>query len=336
MAKKHRTKLTLFNHKGGVGKTTLTINLADAFADLGKKVLIIDADPQCNISAFYLPEGQLDEILGESDEETGTTAWSAVQPVVLGRGPVKLVNLYDVGPNISLLPGDVLLANYEEELPSAWTDSFARKTRGYDLMCALPEVVSRLAEVYDADVVMYDAGPNVGPLNRTVLLDSDFFITPVAPDLFSLRALTTVGRSIAHWVRDWQTVRSLAAKSEHDRLPIGTPQFLGYIVSAFKAKASNIKSEPHQQWEGKIASRVMRRVVDELKVINHDLVGAPPYKIGEVKHFQSLAAEAQSHGLAIAKIKTKVNPGYKSQIGDAKKEFSRMANSILTRMEAKA
>jgi cellulose biosynthesis protein BcsQ len=49
--------MTFFNHKGGVGKTTLTVNVADALADLGVKVLMIDADPQCNLTSFYLEEG---------------------------------------------------------------------------------------------------------------------------------------------------------------------------------------------------------------------------------------------------------------------------------------
>jgi len=43
-------KIALFNHKGGVGKTTLSINIADALAEAGKTVLIVDADPQCNLT----------------------------------------------------------------------------------------------------------------------------------------------------------------------------------------------------------------------------------------------------------------------------------------------
>ena len=53
-----------------------------------------------------------------------------------------------------------------------------------------------LATKVKADVVMVDVGPNVGALNRAVILGCDYFITPVAADLFSLRALTTVGRSV--------------------------------------------------------------------------------------------------------------------------------------------
>lgn len=280
-------KLALFNHKGGVGKTTLTINVADALADLGKVVLLVDADPQCNLTAFYLDEKTIDELLGESSEsEAGNTIWSAIMPVVRGKGGIKVIPPIQVGPREMLAPGDVLLADYEEELPSAWTDSFARKERGYDVMCALADAVDGLAEKIDADIVLYDVGPNVGALNRAVLLDSDFFITPVAADLFSLRALTTVGRSIAKWVTDWRTVRSLASPKDRQRLLSGSPKYAGYISSAFKVSSGLRKAQPHSYWEGKIAPRVSKRVVETLRAVDPALTPlAPDNKVGDVKHF---------------------------------------------------
>jgi cellulose biosynthesis protein BcsQ len=79
-------KIALFNHKGGVGKTTLTINIADALADAGKSVLLVDADPQCNLTSFYIDEPQLEELLGSSDDDASdATIWSAIKPVALGQ-----------------------------------------------------------------------------------------------------------------------------------------------------------------------------------------------------------------------------------------------------------
>lgn len=118
-------KIALFNHKGGVGKTTLTVNIAAALASLEKTVLLVDADPQCNLTSFYLEETVLEQMLEESDDNgSGETLWSAVKPVAQGRGGVVGIPEVQIdGQPIFLLPGDVLLSEYEEVLPLAWTNA---------------------------------------------------------------------------------------------------------------------------------------------------------------------------------------------------------------------
>ncbi|MGN5351961.1 ParA family protein [Ralstonia sp. L16] len=324
-------KISLFNHKGGVGKTTLTVNLAQAFADLGYTVLLVDADPQCNLTSFYLSEKQLEQLLGESGEDEGNTLWSAVMPVTYGRGAVKTIAPYLVGENIHLLAGDVLLSIYEEELSSAWTDAFARKVRGYDVMCALARTVNAAAAECGADVVLYDVGPNIGPLNRAVLLDCDCFVTPVAADLFSLRALTTVGRSIAKWIQDWETVRTVAPDDVRDELLPGRPQYLGYITSAFKVHKASNAANPHDYWESKIAPRVRDKIIEDLKHIDAALIPHTGNKVGGVKHFHSLAPKAQELGLAIGSLRGHVNGGHNAQIEEAQYEFDLVAREIAKR-----
>lgn len=325
--------LTFFNHKGGVGKTTLTINVAEALADDGLKVLMVDADPQCNLTAFYLTEKSLDELLGESDDEdSGSTIWSAIKPVVDGKGGIKDIDALEVRPNIFLCPGDVLLADYEEELPAAWTGSFARKGRDYDVMCALSNAARGMGARYDVDVVIYDIGPNVGPLNRAVLLDSDFFCTPVAADLFSLRALSTVGRSVSRWINDWSTVRNLANDHARDQLLHGHPVYLGYVTSAYKVSSGRNSTKPHERWEGKIAPRVKSRVVDALRGIDPALAPFQVSKLASIKDFHSLAPQAQEYGLPIGDLKGYVNSGYNDQVKEAAAEFSGLAATIRKRI----
>ena len=118
------------------------MNIADAMIDLGFRVLLVDADPQCNLTSFYLPENQLDSLLSESDDIEGGTIWSAIRPVIEGTGPIKDIDAFSLGDGdaLFLCPGDVLLANYEEELPTAWADSFVRKTRGYDVYVCLVKI----------------------------------------------------------------------------------------------------------------------------------------------------------------------------------------------------
>src|SRR5712671_2869226 len=117
-------KIALFNHKGGVGKTTLTVNIAAALAENERTVLLIDADPQCNLTSFYLEEAKLEEMLAKSDNGAGETVWSAVKPVVDGRGGIVPISEIKLQDRLFLLPGDVLLSEYEEVLPEAWTECF--------------------------------------------------------------------------------------------------------------------------------------------------------------------------------------------------------------------
>ena len=75
-------RITLFNHKGGVGKTTLTANIAFALAEMGRSVLLVDSDPQCNLTAYLLADEDVDELLNQSSGSDGQTIWTAVSPVV--------------------------------------------------------------------------------------------------------------------------------------------------------------------------------------------------------------------------------------------------------------
>jgi cellulose biosynthesis protein BcsQ len=327
-------KIALFNHKGGVGKTTLTVNIANAFAEAGHKVLLVDADPQCNLTSFYLKESDLEQLLGDSDGgDSPKTLWSGVKPVVEGRGGVVPIPNWTV-PNrtIEILPGDVLLSEYEEVLPEAWTECFARRTRGYDITTALSQVVNEACQRLGTDICMYDVGPNVGALNRAVLLDCDYFITPVAADLFSLRALSTVGRSVAKWIKDWRTIRKLADPEDQARVFDGMPRYIGYITSAFKVSTGANAADPHAEWERKIAPRVRDRIVKDLQAVDAALVpDNGGNKIGGVKHYQSLAPAAQKEHVAIGQLRGFVNSGHYATVDAAGEQFAAIAREILNR-----
>lgn len=301
-AARHRSRrLVIFNHKGGVGKTTLTVNIAAALADAGKKVLLVDSDPQCNLSSYLVEATVLDDLLDRSDSETGQTLWSALKPIVEATGDVKQIEAVERSANVFLLYGDLRLADFEQELGQMWTEALQRKPKGYRGTTALSYLVNEISATHDIDFVFYDCGPNIGPLNRVILLDCDHFIVPAALDEFSVRALKTLGFSLETWIQTWSTILDLAPDGIY-LLP-GKPKFLGYVAQRFRVYAGRISSG-QADYSPKFERHIYSDVVSVLRKIDPSLASESMREnlLGQVRDFSSLAAQSQAQGVALEKV----------------------------------
>jgi cellulose biosynthesis protein BcsQ len=317
-------RLTIYNHKGGVGKTTLSVNIGAALANMGLRVLLIDSDPQCNLTSYFLPDDVVDDLLDSSDKPSGRTLWTAVKPVINGTGPVRQVEPYELSINgLLLVPGDIRLSEFEQFLGDAWTDSFKRRIGGLRATTALSTLATLLVDAHKIDVVMYDTGPNIGPLNRVIVLDCDHFIVPVACDLFSVRALKTLGQTLKSWIVDWQTISSLAPDNI-DLLP-GKPRFMGYIPERFKVYGRTMAKAP-TYYLRQVQRQIGSDVVKVLRKVNPQLVPKPGVdpRLGQIQEFSSLAQLAQRQGLPL----WLVNGGNLSHTAQAQAAFSGIAALI--------
>lgn len=321
-------RLALYNHKGGVGKTTLTVNIASALGEAGKRVLLVDADPQCNLTSYLIDPQVVDKYLDESDTETGVTIWSAIKPVVESTGRVRAIKTPEPLTNVFLIPGDIRLSEFEQDLQQTWNDCLQRKIRGYRSASAISEVVNIASTRIKADFVFYDIGPNIGALNRVVLLDCDYFIVPAACDMFSTRALSTLGHSLSSWINDWQVITQLAP-DDINLLP-GKPKFLGYILQKFRVYRGTI-SGSFAPYVAKLERAANSEIASVLRRIDKDLASASisHNKLGQVKDFGALATLAQAQGKPFALVET----GVPAQKQDAKKEFASIAKYIVQRTE---
>lgn len=235
-------RLVFFNHKGGVGKTSLTAQVAFAAAELGMTVLAVDADPQCNLTQYLLNEKTVDDLLDRSDGVKGATVWSCIRPVLHGQTdiPKQVPPRPTVNKNLYLLPGDIQLALYEYAQYEYWHSIIAHRAGGSAGFTALARAVDKTAAHIGADLVLYDIGPNIGYLNRSILLDCDGFITPVLPDVFSRLALKTLGRTVQSWIKDWKT-SGLLVEAKYAVLR-GNPRYLGYTLGKFSTPGQPTKS----------------------------------------------------------------------------------------------
>jgi len=316
-------RITIYNHKGGVGKTTLTVNIAAALADIGKSVLLVDSDPQCNLTSYLLADDVVDELLDNSDGLEGQTIWTAVRPLIERIGNARLINPVDV-EKLSLLPGDIRLSEYEEFLSESWTDSFRRRIGGLRATSSISELVMHVNESRKYDFVFYDTGPNIGALNRVLLLDSDYFIVPVACDLFSVRALSTLGQSLKRWIIDWETIAALAP--DDVTLLNGKPKFLGYIPQGFKEYGQTMALEP-RKYLRQIKKQVYENISAVLRSIDSELAPEKTVDplVGQVKDFASLVQMAQREGVPLWKCSSTST----DQKDAAQKAFKDIAEKIV-------
>ena len=185
-------------------------------------------------------------------------------------------------------------------------------------------MVSHVASEEHFDFVFYDTGPNIGPLNRVLLLDSDYFIVPVACDLFSVRALSTLGQSLKRWIIDWQTIAGLAP--DEAVLLKGRPRFLGYIPQNFRVYGQTMAKEP-AVYLRQLKKKMFENITAVLREIDSQL--APPQStdpiVGKVKNFSSLVQIAQGQGVSLWDC----SGGDARQKDEAKSAFAEIAASII-------
>ena len=316
-------RITIYNHKGGVGKTTLAVNIAFALSSLGKSVLLVDSDPQCNLTSYLLSDDVVDALLNHSNDREGKTIWSAVKPVIDSTGSVRLVSLTEIR-NFSILPGDIRLSEFEEFLGDAWADGFKRRMGALRATSSISYLISSLAEQRHFDFVFYDTGPNIGPLNRVLLLDSDFFIVPVACDLFSTRALATLGQTVKKWIIDAETIDAISPDGAMALK--GRPEFLGYIPQRFKVYGQDMVLEANSYYK-RIRSRVNKDISSVLREIDESLAPATSVNpvVGKVRDLASVVQVAQREGVPIWECSASNNKLKES----ARKSFFQIAEHIV-------
>ncbi len=325
---KRHARLTIFNHKGGVGKTTLTVNVASALASKGKSVLLVDGDPQCNLTSYLLDDKVVNTLLDNSDKDTGGTLWTSLKNVYNRNGEPVLIPPHAIDRNILLLPGDIRLSEFETYLGDAWSDCFKRRLGAISAMSALSKVVEATATANNVDFIFYDTGPNIGPLNRAILLDCEGFIIPVACDLFSERALLTLGQTLKNWIIDWGTIKSLAP--DDARLLKGAPIFLGYVPHQFRIYGQIMANKP-SYYLRRIERSLTKDIVKVLAEVDTSLT---PYnvsesRLGAIKDFGSLVQSAQQQGVPFSQVVG--GDSHSKEL--AMNEFDKIATAILSRTQ---
>jgi cellulose biosynthesis protein BcsQ len=320
--------VAFFNNKGGVGKTTFTFHLGYALETLGKRILFVDLDPQCNLTTHICSE----EEINDSWEPTGNSLYKAVAPIVSGAGDFQVITPHKVpNRNIWVFMGDLLLSDFESELSAAWTQILAGQERGFRVTSAVYRLINEFAAQNSIDYILIDLGPNLGSLNRAILLGCDNYIMPMIPDLFSLRGSQNLGRVFADWIRNYEQSKIRTGTLPFST-PAGKPTFSGYILQQFNVY-NRRKTKAFQNWGSQIPSYIQRFVINPLQSIDPSLIlTLPDYHIADFKNYHSLVPMAQDALKPVFELTSQdgVIGAHYEYVADCRREFIAIANNFIS------
>ncbi|MDD9981724.1 MAG: ParA family protein [Gammaproteobacteria bacterium] len=320
--------ITVFNNKGGVGKTSLVYHLAWMYAELDYNVLVADLDPQANLTSMFLNDDELEELW--TRDGAGGTIYSALRPLLEGTGDVTMPHVVEPEIGIGLVAGDMLLSGAEDELSSQWPDCLDGRPRAFRVLSALWRAMRMAADTIDADLILVDVGPNLGALNRAALVTADHVVVPLAPDLYSIQGLRNLGPTLRRWRREWSERVQRNPVADLD-VPGGEMMPIGYVVMQHAVRL-NRPVKAYERWMDRIPNAYCNFVLG--KTLPHSpFIDDDSNCLATLKYFRSLmplAQEARKPMFALRPADGAIG-GHVNAVRDCHRDFRALAREIARR-----
>jgi len=362
--------ISVFNNKGGVGKTTLTYHIAHAISEMGQKVLIIDADPQCNLTIYALAQETIHQIWEAEDpfidegfeaskkkmssEEYAQLISSPrslhflLKPTEEGTGdleksppPARLTDRLDI------IPGRLTLHLYEEKIASRWTDIYRGEPLAIRTITKIRSLAEEYAKIYNYDYVIVDTSPSLGSLNKIIISTVDGFFVPAFPDLFSLYGIKNIGKALSSWRDEFDIVYQLISEEKRHSFPEQFVTFLGYtIYNAKKYSGQNRQwdlAQAHLDYAIQIPQTIRENIAETMRNHLDDHLLATPIGETSVMHtHNTFPSMAQYYQQPMWKVPNIENPerehintlnGSKPQYLETKNSYVVFCNDLISRIK---
>lgn len=251
--------ISFTNQKGGVGKTTTTLNLGVYLAKNKKKVLLVDLDPQSNLtSGLGLKEVML--------SDSGENANHGIYDVLINDALISQVFYSTEIDNLFIVPSDISLAGVEIEL----VPQISRETK-------LKNALDQVKDQYD--YILLDCPPSLGLITINALTASDYVYIPIQCEYYALEGLSQLLNTI-----------NLIKKNLNSSLSVG-----GMILTMYDARtrlSRSVVDEVKQHFPDETFNTIIPRNVrlSEAPSYGKSIMKYDPYSSG-AKAFEKLAKE---------------------------------------------
>lgn len=286
--------ISVFNNKGGVGKSTLSFHLGKALGLMGKKVLFVDLDPQCNLTISAMRERELEKIWQEEDayiddfedakknkkkfsrimSETRSIHF-LLKPAEDGVNDIEsLPPAKSIGDNVYMIPGRLYIHQFENRISERWSGLYQSDNLSIRTITYIRRLCERYADILDVDFVLVDTSPSLGILNKTIISTVDGFIIPAQPDMFSLYGIRNIGNSLESWGKELNVIYRLISEEKREKFPKKFVQFLGYtLYNAKKYDGDNEYqlADAHYSYAKRIPQIINQYIKEDNKVKIDDI-----------------------------------------------------------------
>jgi len=339
--------ITFFNHKGGVGKTTLAYNVAWGLSNAGKRVLMIDADAQCNLTEiavedkFLYAEEQINLIDLEYNPNffLKNNVYEYFSPYILptlGIEPPQ-IKTFNKADNLRLLAGFIRFAELEA--------SIALSISNVPGMAHIPSsTYEALQEIKkDVDCVIIDLSPALSATNQLFLMLSDFFIVPVNPGIFSRQALMNLNEIFRGWNR------TLSGFEIFNRKVKSLPKLLGIVCQNYRpfSREGEPDTKSAKRFEESM-TELNRRAIELAEDLNsfgmaltpnefkNVFEDSDPYRIANMPDYNQLARVSESEKVPVIGLDSKIlnkeklnTPQYQQKVNGFRDECDKIVKGLV-------
>ena len=254
-------RIALFNHKGGVSKTTSVYHLGWMLTTLGKRVLLVDGDSQCNLSIITMGEEGFEAYLEATPDNT---LKELLKPAF--KGQPRLLEAQDAvqvkdNNNLFLIPGSFDLTEYDVALGMSFGFNDSIGTLA-NLPGSFNYLIRKYEEQYNIDYTIIDLNPSLSAINQTLLLTSDYFIVPTACDYFSKLAIKSLKIILPAWENWAKTARGILHDASYP-LKDETPKYLGAIIQRYNIRNGE-PTQANQEIIDSIKDEISNHFIPEL------------------------------------------------------------------------